>query len=90
MMDQSDTLELADGTTATIQGHVEGTARQRLSDTCPYVLYFEKISLDYADGILTLHGQLPSFYLKQMLQEHLRGMESIARIDNQVNVVRPR
>lgn len=89
-MDHSDTLELPDGTRTTIQGHVEGTARQRLSDACPYVLYFERISLDYADGILTLRGQLPSFYLKQMLQEHLRGVDCIARIDNQVHVVSPR
>lgn len=89
-MDQGDTLELVDGTRTAIQGRVESTARQRLSGKCPYVLYFEKISLDYADGILTLRGQLPSFYLKQMLQERLRGMERVARIDNQVHVVGPR
>ena len=86
-MDQSDTLELAEETRTPVQGHVEGSARQRLSGTCPYVLHFQKISLDYADGILTLRGQLPSFYLKQMLQERLRGMERVARIDNQVHVI---
>lgn len=89
-MHQGDTLDLAGETGTAIQGRVVSTARQRLSGKCPYVLYFEKISLDYADGILTLRGQLPSFYLKQMLQEHLRGMENTARIDNQVRVVSPR
>ena len=87
MMEQTDTLTATNGRRRKFQGHVEWTARQRLSEACPDVFYFERISLDYADGILTLRGQLPSFYLKQLLQEHLRGMESVAQKDNQVDVV---
>ncbi len=88
-MNLCDAREPVDEIRTPIQGHVECTARRRLSDACPYVLYFEKISLNFADGVLTLRGQLPSFYLKQMLQEHLRGIEGVARIDNQVHVVSP-
>jgi hypothetical protein len=87
MMEQTGTLAATYGRGSAFQGHVEWTARQRLSEACPHAFYFERISLDYADGILTLRGQLPSFHLKQMLQEHLRGMESVTQIDNQVDVV---
>jgi len=87
MMDQTNTLTGTNGSRRKFLEHVEWTARQRLSEACPDVFYFERISLDFADGILTLRGQLPSFYLKQLLQEHLRGMESVAQIDNQVDVI---
>ena len=86
-MDQTDTLVATDRSRSEVLGHVEWTARQRLFEACRHECYFERISLDYADGVLTLRGQLPSFYLKQLLQEHLRGMENVARIDNQVDVV---
>lgn len=86
-MNQYDTFGLTDGIRTPSQVHVEDAARQRLSVACPYVQCFEKISLDFADGVLTLRGQLSNFYLKQVLQEYLRGMECVARIDDQVDVV---
>jgi hypothetical protein len=36
---------------------------------------------------LTLHGNVPSFYLKQVLQSILKDVPGIERIDNRVDVV---
>lgn len=37
-------------------------------------------------GMLTLTGTLPSFYLKQVAQETVRGLESVDRVVNRVRV----
>lgn len=39
------------------------------------------------DQVLLVHGQVPSFYLKQVLQTALRDVSGITRIDNRVDVV---
>jgi hypothetical protein len=45
------------------------------------VLAFDK------DGqTLIVRGEVPTFYLKQLLQEALRALPGVARVDNQVNV----
>lgn len=36
---------------------------------------------------LVLTGRLPSFYLKQLLQEAVRSVDGISRIDNRIDVV---
>jgi hypothetical protein len=36
--------------------------------------------------VLTVRGIVPTFYLKQLLQAALKGLEDVARIDNQVAV----
>lgn len=37
-------------------------------------------------GRVTLHGRVRSFFLKQMAQETLRGIEGVAHIDNRMVV----
>ena len=37
-------------------------------------------------GRVTIHGKVRSFFLKQMAQETLKGIEGIAHIDNQMIV----
>jgi osmotically-inducible protein OsmY len=37
-------------------------------------------------GRVTLHGKVRSFFLKQMAQESLRGIEGLAHIDNRMTV----
>lgn len=37
-------------------------------------------------GRVTLHGKVRSYFLKQMAQETLKGIEGIAHIDNQMIV----
>ena len=66
---------------------VEEEVRRRLSDNCPYAFYFRDISYRFADGVLTLQGRLPTFHLKQVLQERLRDVNGVSRIDNQIDVV---
>ena len=41
------------------------------------------------DQVLIVRGQVPSFYLKQVLQVVLRDVQGIRRIDNRVDVVCP-
>jgi hypothetical protein len=37
-------------------------------------------------GTLVVRGAVPTFYIKQVLQEALREVPGVARIDNQVEV----
>ena len=48
------------------------------------------ITIDERDGVLTLEGRLPSYYLKQMLQTVLKDVDGVKQIDNKVNVDWPR
>jgi hypothetical protein len=41
----------------------------------------------YRDGILTLHGRVSSFYLKQLAQALTAGLDGIARLNNRLEVV---
>jgi osmotically-inducible protein OsmY len=52
-------------------------------------LALKNISCEYLDGVLTLSGCLPSYYLKQIAQETLAPLEGLARIENQIAVVAP-
>jgi hypothetical protein len=66
---------------------IEALARQKLQDGCPYAYYFQRLSLQFASGVLTVRGRLPTFYLKQMVQNRLRDIDGVREIDNQVDVV---
>jgi hypothetical protein len=74
----------ADG--AVLDDHVDATIRRRV-DGCPYKYIFVRVTWDYHDGKLTLRGCVPSFHLKQQLQELLRGIEYVTLITNSVDVV---
>jgi osmotically-inducible protein OsmY len=50
-------------------------------------LALKNISCAFGDGVLTLRGCLPSYYLKQIAQETLAPLEGLAQIDNQIAVV---
>jgi hypothetical protein len=45
------------------------------------------VTWSYDNGRLTLRGSLPSFYLKQVLQELLRSLRDVRQIINDVGVV---
>jgi len=66
---------------------VEALAQGRLIDNCPYRFYFRDVTLRCAGGVLMLRGRVPTFYLKQVLQSLLKGLEGVERIDNRVDVV---
>lgn len=41
------------------------------------------------ENVLVVRGRVPTFYLKQLLQDALKQLEGIRRIDNRVDVVAP-
>jgi hypothetical protein len=45
--------------------------------------------IDECEGVLTVRGQVPTFYLKQLLQHTFEEMAGIWRVDNWVDVVSP-
>ena len=69
------------------QNSIEQAAKRSASEGCPYAFYFGQLTYHCANGVLTLRGKLPTFYLKQMLQTRLRELEGVEDIDNQVEVV---
>lgn len=59
-------------------------ARQRLTET-PYES-LQQVSCEEQDGVLVLHGRVPSFYLKQLAQELVRPIEGVKTISNRLQV----
>jgi osmotically-inducible protein OsmY len=45
-----------------------------------------RVRCSLADGILTLAGQVPSFYLKQLAQISVRRLEGVRQISNRIEV----
>ena len=62
-------------------------ARQLLEQDPYFHGHAREITIEFKAGVLLLSGQLPSFYLKQMLQECLRKLDGVTAIDNRVDVV---
>ena len=60
--------------------------RHRIN-SCSYAYYFHRITWSYRQGTLTLHGSVPTFYLKQVLQTLLRDLTHVDRLRNEVDVV---
>jgi hypothetical protein len=65
---------------------VERLARDRLANSGHLHSCGKRIRIDRVGDMLILDGVSPSFYLKQLLQETLQGIEGIKRIDNRVDV----
>ncbi len=61
--------------------------RGRLSQSCHFTRHWREIKCDFCEGILTLRGSVPSFYLKQVLQSILKDVPGVRRVDNRVDVV---
>jgi CheY-like chemotaxis protein len=52
----------------------------------PY-LALKNVSCEGRDGVLTLRGCLPSYYLKQVAQSAVAGLDGVTRIDNRIEVL---
>jgi hypothetical protein len=52
----------------------------------PY-LALKNVTCDYREGVLTLRGCLPSYYLKQIAQTAVARVASGVRIINEIEVV---
>jgi len=49
----------------------------------------KNISCVYQEGVLTLRGCLPTYYLKQMAQTTVARLAGVERVVNQIEVVAP-
>jgi hypothetical protein len=65
---------------------VEQIIRERM-EQCPYRFVFNKVTWDYDQGRLTFSGSVPTFHLKQLLQEMVRDIGQVQQIANLVDVV---
>jgi osmotically-inducible protein OsmY len=66
---------------------VVGNAYQVLADCNRFRGRSESFKIAHSNGVLTIAGCVPSFYLKQLLQEVLKRVDGVQHIDNQVDVV---
>jgi osmotically-inducible protein OsmY len=47
------------------------------------------LTIESIDGSIVVSGRLPSYYLKQLLQEAIKEIPGVEKIDNHVDVVWP-
>jgi osmotically-inducible protein OsmY len=54
--------------------------------------YFElrNVSCDFSGGTLTLHGRVPTYYLKQLAQASVADVPGVIEVHNRVEVAAPR
>jgi osmotically-inducible protein OsmY len=53
-------------------------------------LALKNVSCQYREGVLTLRGSLPSYYLKQVAQTAVARLDGVQRIVNEIEVVAER
>jgi osmotically-inducible protein OsmY len=51
-------------------------------------LALKNVSCEYDGGRLTLTGCLPTYYLKQVAQEVVAGVDGVTQVVNQISVVK--
>ncbi len=66
---------------------VEFAARDRL-EQCGYAS-LRTIDCIYTNGVLTLRGSVPSFYLKQVAQVAVKDLPHVHQLDNRLVVTPP-
>lgn len=44
------------------------------------------VTCTYDNGVLTIGGRLPSFYLKQVAQNAVQQIEGVIQLDNRIEV----
>lgn len=50
-------------------------------------LALKNVSCEYHEGVLTLRGCLPTYYLKQMAQTAVARLDGVKRIVNEIEVI---
>jgi osmotically-inducible protein OsmY len=56
---------------------------------CNAYLALKNVSCDYCEGVLTLRGCLPTYYLKQMAQTAVAQVEGVRQVVNLIQVTTP-
>jgi CheY-like chemotaxis protein len=67
-----------------LEAGIQEESERRLRSN-PY-LALKSISCEYHYGVLLLRGCLPTYYLKQVAQAVVAGIEGVVRVDNQIQV----
>jgi hypothetical protein len=49
----------------------------------------DSFEFEWSEDVLVVRGCVPTYYLKQQLQNALKRLDGVRRIDNCVDVVRP-
>ena len=52
-----------------------------------YHIEIRRLPCEFHDGILTLRGQVSSFFLKQLAQDGMRSVAGVTRITNRIEVI---
>ena len=71
------------------QESVLNTAWRKLKAHPHFSRRLQWIQLEHQNGKLILRGCVPSFHLKQLAQEAMRGIDGVNQICNQIEVVNP-
>lgn len=58
---------------------------ERMLRQCGYRPLSE-VRCSFQDGVLSLHGSVPTYYMKQVAQTVVGKLEEVRRIDNQLDV----
>ncbi|MGL4552830.1 MAG: BON domain-containing protein [Gemmataceae bacterium] len=69
---------------ASLVGVVEGAETRLRSNS---YLALKNVSCEFREGVLTLRGCLPSYYLKQMAQTAVARMDGVDRVVNEIEVI---
>ncbi len=70
-----------------VLAHVQRNATQTLVAHPYFRGRTDSIRVEYHRETLIITGRMPSFHLKQLLQEVLRHVDGVNKIDNQVDVI---
>ena len=63
---------------------IKAAAESRLQHSAYHGV--RRVKCEFHDGVLTLRGCVSSYYLKQITQTLVRGMEGVEEISNRVEV----
>jgi hypothetical protein len=64
-------------------------ARHKLEQHPHFHGHTNDLQIEQRGATLCLSGRLPSFYLKQLVQEALLSLPGVRHIDNEIDVVNP-
>jgi len=66
--------------------HATAEVAERKLRRSPYI-ELRLISCEVCEGVLTLRGRVPTYYLKQVAQYMVDGLPGVQKIDNDLEVV---
>jgi osmotically-inducible protein OsmY len=71
------------------QANLSEMARHLLANHPHFRGRVDDVAIDHEGRTLLLFGKLPTFYLKQLVQEAVRQVPGVQRIENHIDVASP-